>query len=141
MILLHLISPIDVAERALSRCVTTNEGSKNQVDDDTNRTLGEEEVHTTSRDFEVTLDYQFLEDFQDSCASDVEASTQGTRYNKTIGNLNFTSYCNLLFSNSDNSWRPKKFIKHNHTLHLMVSNSVVLFLHIFTLNLYFPGQT
>jgi len=79
MILLHLISPIDVAERALSRCVTTNEGFKNQVDADTNLT---EEVHTTSHDFEVTLDYQFLEDFQDSCAPDVhvEASTQGTRY-------------------------------------------------------------
>ena len=59
---LHLILPLDVAERAFSRCVATNKG-KAQL-------KNEKEVHDHSRKLEVEFNYEFLEDFQDKQSSD-----------------------------------------------------------------------
>ena len=43
--------------------------------------------------------------------------------------LDCTSYCHLPFSNSTNSWQPKKFTKQSHPLFLIVSSPVFLVLH------------
>ena len=43
--------------------------------------------------------------------------------------LDCTSYCHLPFSNSANSWQPKKFTKQSHPLFLIVSSPVFLVLH------------
>jgi len=50
------IFPIDVAEIAFNRCVTTNEGKEDHLGN---------EVHATSDNFKVNYNYEFLEDFQD----------------------------------------------------------------------------
>ena len=57
---LHVILPLDVAERAFSRCVTTNEG---------NDKFWNEEVHADSRKLTVKFNYEFLEDFQNKQSS------------------------------------------------------------------------
>ena len=68
---LHLILPSDVAERAFSRCVTTNEGDKEH----------EEEVHADSRKLWIKFNYEFFEDFQAKLSSDEECATNtDTRY-------------------------------------------------------------
>ena len=75
---LHLILPLDVAERAFSRCVATNKGK--------GRLKDEEEVHDHSRKLEVEFNYEFLEDFQDEQSSNKLSSgeegptNQKTRY-------------------------------------------------------------
>jgi len=56
---LHL--SLDVAERAFSKCVTTNKGK--------GESWGEE-VHADSRKLEVEFNYEFLEDFQDEQSPD-----------------------------------------------------------------------
>ena len=60
---MHLILSLDVAERAFSKCVTTNEG-KNKFG------FRNEEVHADSRKLKVKFNYEFLEDFQDEQSSD-----------------------------------------------------------------------
>ena len=69
---MHLILPLDVAERAFSRCVTTNKGKGSSW---------EEEVHADSRKLEVKFNYEFLEDFQNEQSSGEEGQTiTDTRY-------------------------------------------------------------
>ena len=59
---LHLCNfPLDVAERAFSRCVTTNKGKDK---------LRKEEVLADSHNLRVDFNYEFLEDFQDKQSSD-----------------------------------------------------------------------
>ena len=62
---LHLILPLDVAERAFSRCVETNKGKDE---------LMNEEVHADSHKLEVRFNYEFLEDFQDEQSSNKQSS-------------------------------------------------------------------
>ena len=62
---MHLILSLDVAERAFSKCVTTNEGKDE---------FRNEEVHADSRKLKVTFNYEFLEDFQDEQPSDKQSS-------------------------------------------------------------------
>ena len=77
---LHLILPLDVAERAFSRCVTTNKGKGSSW---------EEEVHANSRKLEVKFNYEFLEDFQDKQSSGEEGPTnKDTRYPRSAHILN-----------------------------------------------------
>ena len=57
---LYLIFPTDVAEMVCNRCVTTNEGTKDDLGN---------EVHATSDTFKVDYNYEFLEDFQDKHSS------------------------------------------------------------------------
>ena len=57
---LHLILPLDVAERVFSKCVTTNEGKE----------VFTEKVHADGRLLKVEFNYEFLEDFQDKQSSD-----------------------------------------------------------------------
>ena len=77
---LHLILPLDVAEMAFSRCVTTNRGKDEWQ---------HEEVHADSRNLEVMFNYEFLEDFQDEHSSgkqssDEEGATNNdTRYKRS----------------------------------------------------------
>ena len=71
---LHLILPLDVAERAFSRCVTTNKG-KGQSQD-------EQEVHADSRKLEVEFNYEFLEDFSDEQSSNKQSSGEEGAINK-----------------------------------------------------------
>ena len=54
-------SHVDVAEKAFSKCVETNEGKQ-----------GQKEVHAIDHNFRVCYDYEFLEDFQESHSSDTE---------------------------------------------------------------------
>ena len=51
---IHLFH-IDVAEVAFNRCVTTNEGKRDDLGN---------EVHATSDTFKVDYNYEFLDDFQ-----------------------------------------------------------------------------
>ena len=57
---LHLIFPLDVAERAFSKCVKTNEGEE----------VYREKVLANGRKLKVKFNYEFLEDFQDKQSSD-----------------------------------------------------------------------
>ena len=61
---LLLILPLDVAERAFSKCVTTNEGKDE---------FRNEEVHADSHKLKVMINYEFLDDFQDEQSSDKTA--------------------------------------------------------------------
>ena len=131
MSFLHLILTLDVAEKTFNRCVTTNEGNAGLW----------EEVHADSRNLEVKLNYEFLEDFQDEQSSNKQSSDEegatniDTRYTPSapifLSSLNCNSlrYCDALSSNSTKSWQPKKFTKHNHPLFLIVSSPVFLVLH------------
>ena len=62
---LHLILPLDVAERAFCRCVETNKGKDE---------LRNEEVHADSHKLKVKFNYEFLEDFQDEESSNKQSS-------------------------------------------------------------------
>ena len=55
---------LDVAERAFSKCVETNEGNEEEI----------EKVHADSRNLKVKFNYEFLEDFQDEQSPDNESS-------------------------------------------------------------------
>ena len=57
--------PLDVAERAFSKCVKTNKG----------RDWGKK-VHADSRKLKVKFNYEFLEDFQDEQSSDKQSSDE-----------------------------------------------------------------
>ena len=64
---LHLILPLDVAERAFCRCVETNKGKDK---------LRDEEVHGDSHKLKVKFNYEFLEDFQNEQSSDKQSSDE-----------------------------------------------------------------
>ena len=65
MISATFLIPLDVAERAFSRCVTINEDRGS---------TWEEEVHADSHKLKVMFNYEFLEDFQDDRSSDKQSS-------------------------------------------------------------------
>ena len=85
---LQLILPLDVAERAFSRCVETNEG-KDEVSN--------EEVHADSYKLRVTFNYEFLEDFQEEQSSVKQSSGEegptniDARYIQCTDFLDFTT--------------------------------------------------
>ena len=65
MISATFLIPLDVAERAFSRCITINEDRGS---------TWEEEVHADSHKLKVMFNYEFLEDFQDDRSSDKQSS-------------------------------------------------------------------
>ena len=65
MISATFLIPLDVAERAFSRCVTTNKAEG---------ATWEEEVHADSHKLKGMFNYEFLEDFQDDKSSDKQSS-------------------------------------------------------------------
>jgi len=119
--------PLDVAERAFSRCVTINEDSS---------TTWEEEVLADSHKLKVIFNYEFLEDFQDDRSSDKQSSGEegetniDARYTPRaqifLSSLVYIVIVMLYPPNSAKSLQPKKFTKHSHPLFLIVSSHVFL---------------
>ena len=126
----HLVmTPVDIAVLVFNKCTTNNVGSTKTLSHGT-----EEVVTKDSPHFEVTFDYEFLEDFQEKNVQRLQTRhLNGKAYNYH-SESGYTASGGATHSTDgvdqsttdfqdtrENNWGPAGFEKSNHPLNIMVS--------------------
>ena len=128
-----LFSAVDIAILVFNKCTSDNAG--------TMPNNKEEAITKDSLHFEITFDYEFLEDIKDSSTwmqndnRKTHAFHFERRYStldtaKRVGTRNILNFSQTLGAHDTfkNDWGPAGFKKSNHPLNIMVSSTHLVYL-------------